>query len=87
MKKVLTAVFAKALVLAASCDSKENGNKTAANYSAEETALGDSLSTSFGQMQAAQAQSTFNRSCGNAEVSIAFAVAVSPPHRPLSAEQ
>lgn len=61
MKKVLTAVFATALVLAASCDSKENGNKTAANYSAEETALGDSLSTSFGQMQAAQAQSTFNR--------------------------
>ena len=61
MKKVLTAVFATALVLAASCDSKENGNKTAGNYSAEEVALGDSLSTSFGQMQAAQAQSTFNR--------------------------
>lgn len=59
MKKVLTAVFASALVLAASCNSKENNDK--GNYNQEETALGDSLSTAFGHMQGAQALSNFKR--------------------------
>lgn len=61
MKKVLTAVFASALVFAASCSSNENGTKDNGNFSTEEKALGDSLATSFGHMQAAQAISNFKR--------------------------
>ncbi len=59
MKKVFTAVLASALVLAASCDSKENTAK--GNFNQEETALGDSLATAFGHMQGAQALSNFKR--------------------------
>lgn len=59
MKKVLTAVFASALVLASSCG--KTGNNSNGNFSQEEKALGDSLSLTFGQMQGAQALSNFER--------------------------
>ncbi|MDE6317488.1 MAG: FKBP-type peptidyl-prolyl cis-trans isomerase [Muribaculaceae bacterium] len=59
MKKVLTAIFASAMVLAASCSGDKNNND--ANYSAEEKAAGDSLSTAFGHMQGAQALSNYKR--------------------------
>lgn len=59
MKKVLTAVFASALVLA-SCGKTDN-NSNNGNFSQEEKALGDSLSLTFGQMQGAQALSNFER--------------------------
>lgn len=58
MKKVLTAIFASALVLAASCSGDKNANS---NYSTEEKATGDSLSTAFGHMQGAQALNNFKR--------------------------
>jgi len=60
MKKVLTAVFASALVLATSCGKTGNSSSTG-NYTQEEKTLGDSLSLTFGQMQGAQALSNYER--------------------------
>ena len=58
MKKVLTAIFASAMVLAASCSGEKGAD---ANYSSEEKAAGDSLATAFGHMQGAQALNNFKR--------------------------
>lgn len=59
MKKVLSAVCATALLLASACSSDKKTDNS--NFSAEEIALGDSLTISFGHMQAAQSAMQFNR--------------------------
>lgn len=58
MKKVFIAIFALAAVMVSSC-SDEGTNK--GNYTKEEAALGDSLSTAFGKMQGAQAYNNLER--------------------------
>lgn len=58
MKKVFIAIFALAAVVVTSCN---NEKKTEGDFTKVESALGDSLATSFGKMQGAQALNNYKR--------------------------